>query len=154
MFANLDPAREPDLAGRLAILRAARTVAVLGAHDDGARPAHGVPMYLISQGYRVYPVNGMKAGQAILGDGAPAAVARLTDLPGPVDVVDVFRNSEAVAGHVDEILAMAPRPPVVWLQLGVRNDAAAATLRAAGIVVVQDACMKADHRDAGLAPHP
>lgn len=152
MFAQLDPALEPDAAGMAAILKAARTVAVLGAHDDAARPAHGVPMYLINNGYRVFPVNGMKTGQAILGDAAPAAVARLTDLTTPIDVVDVFRNSEAVAGHVDEILAMKPLPGVVWLQLGIRNDAAAETLRAAGIVVVQDHCMKVEHAKAGLAP--
>jgi hypothetical protein len=150
MFAELDPALEPDTAGLVAILKAARSVAVLVAHDDAARPAHSVPMYLIEHGYQVFPVNGVKVGQHVLGEAVPAAQARLTDLKTPIDVVDVFRNSEAVAGHVDEILAMTPPPKVVWLQQGVRNDAAAQRLRAAGIVVVQDRCTLAEHRRAGL----
>ena len=70
----------------------------------------------------------------------------LTELTAPVDVVDVFRRAEALPAHVDEILAMKPLPKVVWFQSGVRNDAVARTLEAAGITVVQDRCMLADHR--------
>lgn len=145
MTTPLDPHVEPDEAGCAQILQTSRTIAVLGAHSDPTRPAHEVPIFLLDKGYRVLPVNAMKAGEAILGDRAPAAFASLPEIQEPVDVVDVFRNSQAVAGHVDEILKMQPLPKVVWLQLGVRNDEAAAKLRAQGIVVVQDRCTKIEH---------
>lgn len=136
---------DQDLAREL--LKTARTVAVLGAHPEPARPAHYVPAYLAERGYRILPVNVTKAGQTLFGEPVRAA---LTDLDGPVDVVDVFRPSSAVAGHVDEILAMKPLPGAVWLQLGIRDETSAAKLRAAGIRVVQDRCMLADHRRFGL----
>jgi uncharacterized protein len=125
------------------ILREARTVAVLGAHHDEERPAFYVPDYLHEVGYTVLPVNGTLVGRTLWG--APVR-ASLTELDAPVDVVDVFRRAEALAGHVDEILAMRPLPKVVWFQQGIRNDAVARTLEAAGITVVQDRCMLADHR--------
>lgn len=125
-----------------AALRAARTVAVIGAHREPRRAAYYVPEYLRDAGYRVLPVNPRLLGEALFGE---PVVARVTDLTEPVDLVDVFRRSDAVRDHVDEILAMRPRPSVVWLQLGVRDDAAAARLVAAGIDVVQDRCTLADH---------
>ncbi len=125
------------------ILQEARTVAVLGAHPDPARAAFYVPDYLKRHGYRVIPVNATKVGQVLHGEPVRAS---LTDIDEPVDVVDVFRRSEAVPGHVAEILAMKPLPRVVWLQSGIRNEAAAEKLRAAGIEVVQDRCMMAEHR--------
>lgn len=129
------------------LLETARTVAVLGAHPDPARPAHYVPAYLVEHGYRVLPVNVTKAGQTLFGETVRAA---LTEIDEPVDVVDIFRPSDAIAGHLDEILAMKPLPGAVWLQLGIRDDATAEKLRAAGIRVVQDRCMLAEHRRAGL----
>ncbi|MCB9523576.1 MAG: CoA-binding protein [Myxococcales bacterium] len=146
----LNPPIEPTAADRRAILEQARTVAVLGAHPDPARPAHFVPKYLIEKGYRVLPVNVTKAGECFFGHDAPCALAHLNDLREEVDVVDVFRNSEAVAGHLDEILAMQPPPKVVWMQEGVRNEDVAHKLRERGIVVVQDKCMLAEHRDLGV----
>ncbi len=125
------------------LLVAARTVAVLGAHPDPVRPAHYVPAYLHARGYRILPINPTRVGQEMFGQ---TTVASLTDLSEPVDLVDVFRRSEAVAHHTDEILAMDPLPRVVWLQLGIRNDAVATALRARGITVVQDRCTLADHR--------
>ena len=125
------------------ILTQARTVAVLGAHPQPARAAHYVPAYLHARGYRVLPVNATRVGATLWGE---PVVARLTDLTEPVDLVDVFRRSEAVAGHVEEILAMRPLPAVVWLQQGIRDDASTERLRAAGITVVQDRCTLADHR--------
>ena len=135
------------------ILRDAHTVAVLGAHPVTGKPAFYVPDYLKRQNYRVLPVNPHHQGET-LWDRAPAAT--LAELDEPVDVVVVFRRSEAVPGHVDDILAMQPRPKVVWLQLGIRNDEAARRLEDVGITVVQDACMLVEHRRFGLDPvsHP
>ena len=139
---DLDPTHDPAR-----ILRSARTVAVLGAHDRPDRPAHYVPDYLERQGYRILPVNPDLAHATLWGRSPTATLAELDE---PVDVVVVFRRSERIPGHVDDILAMRPRPEVVWLQQGIRDDAAAARLEAEGIVVVQDACMLKEHRRAGL----
>lgn len=125
------------------ILQAARTVAVLGAHSERGRPAFYVPDYLASVGYRVLPVNPLMAGQTLWGEPVRAALAELGE---PVDIVDVFRRSEALPAHVDDILAMAPPPAVVWFQQGIRNQQVAEQLEAAGIEVIQDRCTLADHR--------
>lgn len=128
-------------------LETARVVAVLGAHPDASRPSSYVPAYLQHQGYQILPVNPRFAGQTLFGE---TVRARLDELQVPVDVVDVFRRSEDVAGHLDEILAMNPLPKLVWLQLGIRDDDTAERLRARGIEVVQSRCMLADHRAFGL----
>jgi predicted CoA-binding protein len=132
-----------DDAGLARILREARTVAVLGAKARPPEPAHYVPAYLTQHGYRVLPVNPTLAGTKILGE---PVVATLADLPGPVDVIDVFRRPEYLPGHAAEILALPWRPAVVWFQLGIRNAAAAERLARAGIRVVQDRCMMPEHR--------
>lgn len=129
------------------ILTQARTIAVVGAHPEATRAAHYVPAYLHDQGYRVLPVHPAFVGQTMFGQ---PVVATLAELDEPVDIVDVFRRSDAIPGHLDDILAMTPPPRVVWLQQGIRHDATAATLRAAGITVVQDRCTLADHRALGL----
>lgn len=126
------------------ILRESKVVAVLGAHRDESRHAFKVPQYLYERGYRIIPVNPRQAGETLWGE---VVRARLDDIEEAVDVVDVFRRSEAVAGHLDEIRAMKAQPKVVWLQLGVRNDEVAKSLSADGITVVQDRCMLAEHRD-------
>jgi uncharacterized protein len=132
-----------DDAGLARILREARTVAVLGAKAAPAEPAFYVPAYLARVGYRVLPVNPVLAGTQILGE---AVWGTLSDLPGPVDVIDVFRRPEYLPGHATEILALPWRPAVVWFQLGIRNDVAAERLARAGIRVVQDRCMMPEHR--------
>lgn len=129
------------------VLAAAKTIAVLGAHPSASRPASYVPTYLQSAGYRVIPVNPRFVGQSLFGE---PVRARLDDIKEPVDIVDVFRRGEDVPAHIDEILAMSPRPKLVWLQLGITNDDAAARLVAEGIDVVQDRCTLADHRRFGL----
>src|SRR5262249_1115953 len=98
---------------RDALLRA-RTIAVLGAHPDPSRPAFYVPDYLHQQGYRIIPVNPALTGQTLWGEVVRGEVAGIAE---PVDIVDVFRRPEALMGHVADILAMKPRPKVVWLQL-------------------------------------
>jgi predicted CoA-binding protein len=130
-----------------AVLERARTVAVLGAHDDPSRPAHYVPDYMHGVGSRILPVNPALVGKTLWGEPVRAS---LVELGVTVDVVDVFRRSEAVPAHLDELLAMRPLPAVVWLQTGIRNDTVAAALVAAGIDVEQDRCMLADHRRMGL----
>jgi predicted CoA-binding protein len=124
-------------------IRTARTIAVLGAHPEQHRPAFYVPDYLHAQGYRILPVNPLFAGSRLWGVPFTATLAEITE---PVDIVDVFRRSSWIGAHLADLLAMRPRPRLVWMQEGVRNDAAAAQLVAAGIDVVQDRCLLADHR--------
>jgi hypothetical protein len=140
-----DRARHPrDIAD---ILRDAHTVAVLGAHPERARPAFYVPQYLHERGYRVIPVNPHFAGTTLWDE---PVRARLAEVDAPVDVVDVFRRGALLGEHVADLLAMTPRPPVVWLQPGAHNDAVADTLEAAGMQVVSDRCMLADHERLGV----
>lgn len=126
-----------------AILTPLGRVAVLGAHPDPSRPASYVPAYLAQQGIEIWPVNPAIVGRALFGR---PAVARLTDLQVEIDLVDVFRRASHLPAHVPEILAMDPRPRVVWLQSGIRHDAVARRLEAAGIEVVQDRCLLVEHR--------
>ena len=132
-----------DDAELVAILRAARTVAVLGAKPGRGEPAYYVPAYLAARGYRILPVNPVHAGRSLFGT---TVVARLADLAEPADVIEIFRRPEHLPGHADEILALAWRPAAVWFQLGIRNDVAAERLARAGIRVVQDRCMMPEHR--------
>lgn len=134
------------------ILEATRTVAVIGASTNPDKPAHFVPRYLADHGYAVLPVNPAAAGQELFGE---TVTATLVELARPVDLVDVFRRPADIPPHVPDILAMRPLPKVVWFQLGIRNDEAAADLEAAGITVVQDKCLMEEHeRLIGRARHP
>lgn len=130
-----------DDEGLRRILEQARTVAVIGIkpEDRMDEPAHSVPAYLQRAGYEIIPVN--PSVDAVLGR---PAVASLDDVPGPVDVVEIFRASHRVGAHLDEILRK--RPKAVWMQLGIQNDEVARALAEAGIAVVQDRCMRAEHR--------
>ena len=133
------------------VLERSRTVAVLGAHVERERAAFYVPDYLHAQGYRIIPVNPRFAGrQAMRELWEEPFRSSLAEVEEEVDLVDVFRASGALFGHLDDLLAMRPAPGVVWFQLGIRNDAVARELMAAGIDVVQDRCTLADHRDLGL----
>lgn len=132
----------PDV---IRVLADNKVVAVVGFHPDPMKPAHYVPEYLHRQGYTVIPVNPALAarGESYFGQ---KAVATLAEIGTPVDVVEVFRRSDKVHQHLDDILAMQPLPRVVWLQLGIRDDATARALTEQGIDVIQDRCMLADHR--------
>lgn len=129
-----------DEAGLEAIVRAVRTVAVVGAKDESEpdAAAFAIPRKVQSHGIRVIPVN-PKLTKAL----GETALRSLADLPAGVDMVNVFRRSEAIPGVADEVLALPPekRPKVVWLQTGIRHDESAKKLVAAGIDVVQDACL-------------
>ena len=124
------------------VLDGVKTVAVVGASPKDVRPSYFVVRYLISKGYEVYPVNPGHAGREILGR---PVFASLADIPVPVDMVDIFRSSEAAAGIVDEALALNPRPKVIWMQLGVRNDEAAVKAEAAGLTVIMNRCPKIEY---------
>lgn len=119
------------------LLADVRTIAVVGASPNPARPSHEVAAFLAARGYRVFPVNPGHGGGEIAG---LKAYASLADVPEPIDMVDVFRASEHVAAVLDEALALDPKPKVFWTQLGVRDDAAAARGRSAGLTVVTDRC--------------
>ncbi|HEV7439507.1 MAG TPA: CoA-binding protein [Methylobacterium sp.] len=133
--------RYPDAEIR-ALLRQTRTVALVGASANPARPSWIVLKYLIDRGYVVTPVNPGLAGQTLLGR---PVVASLSDLRAPVDMVEIFRNAEAAGPLVDEALALDPLPKVIWMQLGVRNDAAAARAEARGVTVVMNRCPKIEY---------
>ncbi|MGN6771362.1 MAG: CoA-binding protein [Rhizobiaceae bacterium] len=124
------------------ILNSVRTIAMVGASANDVRPSFFVLKYLIAKGFTVYPVNPGQAGKEILGQ---HVYARLSDIPHPIDMVDIFRASDAVPGIVDEALTLNPLPKVIWMQLGVRNDEAAAKAEAAGLKVVMNRCPKIEY---------
>ena len=126
------------------ILKNAKTIAVVGLSPDPGRPSHGVARYLQRAGYRIIPVNPGIA--EVLGE---HAYASLRELPEAVDVVDVFRRSEFVAGVVEDAIALGAR--AIWLQDGVFDEASAARARSAGLEVVMDDCIMRRH--ARMARH-
>jgi predicted CoA-binding protein len=125
-----------------AILSTVKTVAVVGASTNPARASNIVLKYLIAKQYRAYPVNPVYAGQEILGQ---MTYPSLADVPEPIDMVDVFRRHDAILDLVREALALAPKPKVIWMQLGVRHDEAAAEAEATGIKVVMNRCAKIEY---------
>lgn len=129
------------------ILTGSPTIAVLGIHHEPEKAAFYVPEYLHDEGYRILGVNPMFTDHELFGSKVRATLAELDE---PVDLVDVFRKSVDIPGHVEDILAMKPRPKVVWFQLGIKNEDAAKILEAAGITVVQNRCTLADHQRLGL----
>lgn len=119
------------------ILGGTRTIALVGASSNPARASYGVLAYLIERGYEVYPVNPGLAGQELQGR---MVYASLAEVPVTVDMVDVFRNSEAAGETIDEALSLPTQPRTVWLQLGVVNAEAARRAEARGVAVVMDRC--------------
>jgi len=129
------------------ILTSVRTIAVVGASPRRERPSHGVMRYLQRHGYRTIPVNPNAAGGSINGE---TVYARLADVPEPIEMVDVFRRTEAAGGVVDEAIAAGAK--VVWMQLGVRDDLAAARAEARGLKVVMNRCPAIEIPRLGLPP--
>lgn len=124
------------------ILQDVKTVALVGASPNPVRPSYFVLKYLIDKGYTVFPVNPGQAGKEILGR---TVYASLKDIPEAIDMVDVFRGSDAVPGIVEDVLRLEPLPKVLWMQLGIRDDAAAAAAEAAGLKVVMNRCPKMEY---------
>ena len=124
-----------------ALLREARTIAVVGLSPKVDRPSHAVAEYLQHAGYRIIPIR--PGADTILGERAYPDLASAARAAGPLEVVNVFRRSEAIAALGDQLLAV--RPKLVWLQVGVRDDRTAERLAAAGIAVVMDRCLMVDH---------
>jgi predicted CoA-binding protein len=124
------------------ILNSVKTIAMVGASANDVRPSYFVMKYLLAKGFSVVPINPGQAGKEILGQ---MTYASLADTPGPIDMVDIFRAAAAVPGIVDEVLRLDPLPKVVWMQLGVRHDEAAARAEAAGIKVVMNRCPKIEY---------
>jgi hypothetical protein len=135
---NPDAPRDDELR---ALLRTTRRIAVLGIKSGAREDAFEVPRYLQARGYRILPVNPKL--ERVLGE---TAQPRLAAIDQPVDIIDVFRAARHLPDHVDEILSLDRLPLAVWLQLGIRHDACAERLRAAGVGVVQDRCLLVEHR--------
>ena len=127
------------------LLQNARTIALVGASDNPGRASFGVMKFLQDQGYRVIPVNPRITGEHVHGEFVWRELAQIGE---PIDIVDVFRNSEDAAGVVDEAIAVGAK--AVWMQLGVINDAAASRAEAAGLKVVMDRCPKIEFARFGL----
>src|SRR5271169_3842110 len=124
------------------ILNTVKTIAMVGVSANTSRPSYFAFKYLLERGYRMIPVNPGLAGGDLLGQRVHAS---LNDIPEPVDMIDVFRASQYVPGIVEQALRMQPRPRVLWMQLGIRNEEAAALAEANGIKVVMDRCPKIEY---------
>lgn len=129
------PRNDPDQIRN--ILQTVRTIALVGASEKTSRPSHEVMEYLQRQGYRVIPVNPRLAGQQVLGE---TVYADLASLPEPVDMADLFLAPERTDAVIDQ--AIEQKIPVLWLQIGVINDAGAKRAELAGMKVVMDRCPK------------
>lgn len=134
-----DSYRDDDIR---AILKSVKRIALVGASNNEARPSWIVTKYLIDRGYDVIPVNPGLAGQTLFGK---PVYARLADIPGPIDMVEIFRNSQVAGGITDEALALDPLPKVIWMQLSVRDDDAAARAEARGVQVIMNRCPKIEY---------
>jgi len=126
------------------ILNGVKTIVMVGASDNWNRPSFFAMKYLQKKGYRIIPVNPRAAGTEILGE---KVVGDLRDVPGPIDMVDIFRNSEAAGQITDEAIALAKEKgiKVIWMQITVRNDAAAKRAEDAGLKVVMNRCPKIEY---------
>ena len=124
------------------ILNTVKNVAMVGFSPKESRPSYFVFKYLLERGYRVFPVNPGQAGKEMLGQ---TIYASLSDIPQPIDMVDIFRASENVPPVVEEAVKLKPTPAVIWMQLTVRNDEAAKRAEEAGLKVVMNRCPKIEY---------
>ena len=124
------------------ILNTVKTIAMVGVSPKENRPSYFAFKYLLERGYRMIPVNPGQAGKELLGQ---TFYAKLSDIPEPIDMIDIFRASEHVMPIVEEALALTPKPQVIWMQLTIRNDDAAKRAEDAGMKVVMNRCPKIEY---------
>ncbi len=124
------------------ILNTVKSIAMVGASEKENRPSYFAFKYLLERGYNMIPINPGHAGKDLLGR---RIYARLADVPEPIDMVDIFRASRYALPIVEEALALKPRPQVIWMQLGIRNEEAAALAEANGLKVVMNRCPKIEY---------
>jgi len=124
------------------ILNTVKTIAMVGVSNKDNRPSYFAFKYLLERGYRMIPVNPVLVGQELLGQ---KVYAKLAEVPEPIDMVDIFRAQQYAPGIVEEAIALKPRPQVLWMQLGVRHEGAAAAAEAAGMKVVMNRCPKIEY---------
>ena len=124
------------------ILNTVKSIAMVGFSPKENRPSYFAFKYLLERGYTMIPINPGQAGKVVLGR---TVYAKLSDVPEPVDMVDIFRAPQFAVPIVQEALTLQPRPPVIWMQLSVRNDEAAALAEAAGLKVVMNRCPKIEY---------
>ncbi len=128
------------------ILSSVKTIALVGASANTERPSYEVMNFLLNKGYEIIPINPGLAGKEILGQ---KVYGTLADIPKPVDMVDIFRNSESAGEVTDETLALATLPKVIWMQIGVVNEDAARRAEAKGLTVVMNRCPKMELKRLG-----
>ena len=124
------------------VLNTVKTIAMVGASERENRPSYFAFKYLLERGYKMIPVNPGHSGETMLGQ---KIYARLSDIREPIDMVDIFRASQYALPIVQEALSLKPRPQVIWMQLGIRNDEAAALAEANGMKVVMNRCPKIEY---------
>lgn len=126
------------------VLKETRTIAMAGASPNWVRPSNFAMKYLLGKGYQVHPINPGHAGKDIWDQ---TVYASLADIPAPIDMLDIFRNSEAASALIDEAIALKDEKQIktVWLQLGVINHEAAARAEAAGLTVIMNRCPKIEY---------
>jgi predicted CoA-binding protein len=139
LFMNHDAYNDAYIRG---ILNTVKTIAMVGISPRDNRPSYFAFKYLLERGYRMIPVNPAQAGQSILGQ---KVHEKLSDIPEPVDMIDIFRTSDQVLPIVQEALSLKPRPQVIWMQLTIRNDGAARLAEEAGLKVVMNRCPKIEY---------
>ena len=129
----------------IGILESVKTIALVGASANTSRPSYGVMKFLLENGYTVYPVNPGLAGEELLGQ---KVYAKLSDAPSPCDMVNIFRNSEQAGKVCDEaiLLALEKNIQVVWMQLGITNDVASEKATNAGLITIQNRCVKIEYQ--------
>ena len=124
------------------ILKKSHNIAVIGVKNSEIEPAYQVPLYMYEKGYHIFPVNPKLAGKSLFKE---KTVSNVTEIDSKIDLVNIFRRSEFVYAHAEEILKMLHKPKYVWFQEGIYDDEAAKLLEAGGIKVIQDRCIMVDH---------
>ncbi len=133
----------PDMYERLKLLQTYRNIAIVGVSANQYRPSHFVAIYMQAEGYNIIPINPTLTGRTLLGKRVYASVTEAHAAGEQIDIVDIFRKPEAIPPIAEEAIAIGAK--VVWLQLGIRNDEVGRRVQQAGLVFVQDRCIKMEH---------